>query len=194
MGAEDDLDIARCLDEALHREVVVIVEVLKLTEMTMVQERLTSLPRLQSSTPLLTPPLKLPTTLVSSQTTSSSTLLLLLNQGGEDPALQLMPALLPQHNLLHSLPTRLSNHRSIGLPGETSSSPFCNGSVGNVRKRRKEESTNGCLKKRNTVMSVKKMREDSSVTWKGAEPSSKTFRKITSTRCKIIGRLVMTKR
>jgi hypothetical protein len=82
----------------------------------------------------------------------------------------------------------------IGQLGEMNCLLFCSGNVGKEKKKRRNVNINGCLKKRSTELRERTLRENISENSRDVEDNSRTFKKTTYTRCKIIGRLDMTKR
>lgn len=104
-----------------------------------------------------------------------------------------MMVLDPKWPLLSS-PIKSSNLKSTGQLGETSCSLCFNGKDGSEKKRRNDESTNGCLKKKSTEKKEKTWNENTRESLRDEEDSSKTFRKTIFTRCKTTGRLDTMKR
>lgn len=101
------------------------------------------------------------------------------------------------HNLqclLLNLLIKSFNLKLIGLLGEMNYLLYFNGNVGKEKKRRNEENTNGCLKRKNIVKREKIWKENTSENLKEEEVSFKISKKITYEKCKIIGKLDMMKK
>lgn len=71
---------------------------------------------------------------------------------------------------------------------------FSNGRDGSEKKRRKDESTNGCLKKRNTEKNEKTWNESTKENLKAEDHSFKISRRTIFEKCRTIGRQDMMKR
>lgn len=90
--------------------------------------------------------------------------------------------------LLHSLLIKLCNLKLIGLLGETSYLLYFSGRDGKEKRKRKEESINGCLKKRNTEKKEKIWNENIKESLKDEELNFKISKRIIFIKCKTIGR------